>query len=203
MRPSARITCLIAYILLAMPLAAGAVVEPKTQTEYPDQITVSSEQGDVVLNATGAGLREKTFLKVDIYTIVSYVDAGATLEGEPGAALCALDAPKRIQMDLRRGFSRDKLINAFIQGIEKNLDDTTGIVNEMETFQAYFTRDAQDGDLIVFDYCPRKGLTTILNGEVTGVIENFDFVQAMWTVWFGEKPANGGLKTALLSKITD
>jgi len=203
MRPSAKITYLIAYVLLAMPLAAGAVIEPKTQTEYPDEITVATEQGDVVMKATGAGLREKTFLKVDVYTIVSYVDAGAALEGEPGVALCALDAPKRIQLDLRRGFSRDKLINAFIGGIEKNMDDTTGIMTEMETFQAYFTRDAQDGDLIVFDYCPRKGLTTILNGEVTGVIDNFDFVQAMWSVWFGGKPANGGLKKALLSKLSD
>ena len=36
-----------------------------------------------------------------------------------------------------------------------------------------------------------------------GVIENFDFVQAMWTVWFGGKPANGGLKKALLAELGD
>ncbi|MBU0741205.1 chalcone isomerase family protein [bacterium] len=202
MRPSSGISSLFALLLLLLPLAAGAVVEPKTLTEYPDQITVESDQGDVVMKVTGAGLREKTFLKVDVYTIASYVDNGATLEGEPGVALCALDAPKRIQMDLRRGFSRDKLINAFIEGIEKNVEDTSGIADDMETFKAYFTRDAQDGDLIIFDYCPLKGLTTILNGEITGVIDNFDFVKAMWTVWFGEKPANNGLKQALLSQIT-
>ena len=203
MRPLTRLSILFALLLLMLPLAAGAVVEPKTQTEYPDEITVESGQGDVVLKVTGTGLREKTFLKVDVYTIVSYVDGNAALEGEPGVAICALNAPKRIQMDLRRGFSRDKLINAFVGGIEKNLDDTSGIADEMETFKSYFTRDAQDGDMIIFDFCPQKGLTTILNGEVTGVIENFDFVQAMWTVWFGEKPANGGLKKALLSQITE
>ncbi len=203
MKTLTRLSVLIILALLALPMAANALVEPKTGTEYPDQVTIETAQGDMVLKATGVGLREKTFLKVDVYTIVSYVDADVSFEGDFGEALCALNAPKRIQLDLRRGFSRDKLINAFIGGIEKNCDDTSGIAADMETFKAYFTRDAEDGDLIIFDYCPVKGLTTTLNGEVSGVIENFDFVQAMWTVWFGGKPANGGLKKALLAELGD
>jgi len=203
MKPLTRFSSLIILAFLVLPLAANALVEPKTGTEYPDQVTIETAQGDKVLKATGVGLREKTFLKVDVYTIVSYMDADASLEGDLGEALCTLKAPKRIQMDLRRGFSRDKLINAFVGGIEKNMGDTSGITADMETFQAYFTRDAEDGDLIIFDYCPVKGLTTTLNGEVSGVIENFDFVQAMWTVWFGDKPANGGLKKALLAELSD
>ncbi len=202
MRPTNRLAGLTMLAMLALPLAALALTEPKTGVDYPDQVTVQTAEGEVVLKATGVGLREKTFMKVDVYTIVSYMFADAELAGDDaGLALCALKAPKRIQMDLRRGFSRDKLINAFIKGIEKNVEDTSGIAADMETFQAYFTRDAEDGDLIIFDYCPAKGLTTTLNGEVAGVIENFDFVQAMWTVWFGEKPANGGLKKALLAAL--
>ncbi|MBC8426137.1 chalcone isomerase family protein [bacterium] len=203
MRPSFRLAGLLASLLLALPLAANAVVEPKTQTEYPDEITVSDDEGSVVMKATGVGLREKTFMKVDVYTIVSYVDGGATLDDEPGLALCALKAPKRIQMDLRRSFSREKLVNSFTAGIEKNVDDTSGITTEMDTFLSYFTRDAEDGDRIIFDYCPQRGLSTKVNDEVMGVIENFDFVEAMWMVWFGEKPTNGGLKKALLAQVTD
>lgn len=202
MRPMNRLAGLIMLLpLLALPLVAQAVTEPKTGVEYPDQITVESAQGEVVLKATGVGLREKTFMKVDVYTIVSYMDADAVLEGDPGEALCALEAPKRIRMDLRRGFSRDKLVNSFVEGIEKNVGDTSPIEAEMETFLAYFTRDAQDGDLIIFDYCPVTGLTTTLNGEELGTIETFEFVRAMWSVWFGEKPTNGGLKKALLSAL--
>ena len=33
--------------------------------------------------------------------------------------------------------------------IEKNYDDTSAFDADMETFQAYFTRDAQEGDIIV------------------------------------------------------
>ena len=191
---------------VALPLAAMAVVESKTGTEYPDEITVETAGGSAELKATGVGLREKTFMKVDVYTIVSYIPADATLAGEAkeaGLALIALDAPKRIQMDLRRGFSREKLINAFVDVIKKNYEDTSAIDDDMATFSAYFTRDAEEGDLIVFDYCPQKGLTTILNGEVTGVIENFAFTRALWTVWFGEKPANKGLREDLLAEVLE
>ena len=201
MRTKYAMAGLIVLGLLALPLAASALTEPKTGVEYPDQITMETAQGEVVLKATGVGLREKTFMKVDVYTIVSYVAADVVLEDEPGVALCDLNAPKRIRMDLRRGFSREKLINAFIEGIDKNMDDTSAIAADMEVFKAYFTRDAQDGDLIIFDYSPVKGLTTELNGETMGVIDNAEFARAMWTVWFGKKPANGGLKKALLSAL--
>lgn len=187
--------------VLAIPATALGVVEEKTGFEYPDQITVEAGGHSLVLNATGVGLREKTVMKVDIYTIVSYVAQGVTLGGkDPGEALCDLRQPKRLQMDLRRSFSREKLINAFIEVIEKNIKDTSSFAADMEEFKGYFTRDAQDKDVIVFSYDPAVGLTTTLNGEVTGVIENFDFVRALWTVWFGKEPASGGLKEDLLAQ---
>lgn len=191
-----------ALVLLALPAVAWGITEQKTGTEYPDQVTVSVGDREVVMNATGVGLREKTFLKVDVYTIVSYVAEGAALgDATPGLSLCKLQQPKRLQMDLRRSFSREKLIGAFVDVIEKNYDDLSGIAVEMETFQGYFTRDAEDGDVIIFDYAPGIGLTTTLNGEVSGVIQNPDFAEALWTVWFGKKPANDGLKKDLLSVL--
>ncbi len=187
-------------LVLAWPMAASAVTEPKTETEYPDLITARCNGEDVELAATGVGLREKTFMKVDVYTIVSYAPAGADLGADKGAGLLALKAPKRLQMDLRRSFSREKLINAFVEVIEKNYDDMSAFAAEMETFKGYFTRDAQEGDVIVFDYCPGSGLTVMLNGEISGIIEKPAFCEALWTVWFGAKPADGGLKKALLGQ---
>ncbi len=192
---------LIVLVGLLLPLTAGAVTESKSGTEYPDEITVGDGEQSVNLVATGVGLREKSFLKVDVYTIVSYVHDQAQIEGDAGNAIVTMNSPKRLQMDLRRGFSRDKLINAFVEGIENNYDDLTPFAEDMEKFKAYFTRDAEDKDKIIFHYCPAVGLTTELNGESIGVIENFEFVKALWTVWFGKKPANGGLKKALLSEI--
>jgi chalcone isomerase-like protein len=192
---------LFSIALLVVPAIASAVVEPKSGTEYPDEITVGDGAQSVKLVATGVGLREKTFLKVDVYTIVSYIQENAELGDEAAMGIVSLNGPKRLQLDLRRGFSRDKLIAAFIEGIEANYDDLTGIAADMETFQGYFTRDAEENDKIIFHFCPAVGLTTELNGEEVGVIENVEFAQALWTVWFGEKPANKNLKKALMAEI--
>jgi hypothetical protein len=189
---------LLVALALAVPVVCLAITEPKTKTEYPDQLTA----GDATLVTTGVGLREKTFAKVDVYVIVSYVAEGTDLGDDPGRGLRTADVPKRIQMDLRRGFSRKKLIDAFESVIKKNYDDRSAFAADMETFFAYFDRDAEDRDQIIFDYVPGQGLTTTLNGEVKGTIDNLAFVEALWTVWFGEKPASGGLKKDLLKAIS-
>ena len=201
MSKSLRTISLIAFVMMILPLAASAVVEPKTKTEYPDTATIEAGGAKHELIATGVGLREKTLLKVDVYTIVSYVAAGTTLADDKGVSLLTVDAPKQLRMDLRRGFSREKLIKSFQEVIEKNYDDTSAFAAEMETFFGYFVNDAQENDVLIFTYAPGQGLTTNLNGEEKGVIANFSFTQALWTVWFGEKPANGGLKKALLSEL--
>lgn len=190
--------------LLALPTLAGAVVEEKSGVEYPDEITVGEAPDTVTLVATGVGLREKTIMKVDVYTIVSYVAADAALAGDDlGIALLEYDGVKQIRMDLRRSFSRDKLVKAFSSVIDKNYEDQSAFAAENDIFFGYFDRDAEDGDVLVFTYVPGTGLRTTLNGEEKGTITNFEFVKALWTVWFGEKPANGGLKKKLLAEIGD
>ncbi len=201
MKRSVLSALILALVLLALPLVAGAVVEPKTETEYPDQVTLTVDGQDVALKTTGVGLREKTFMKVDVYTIVSYVSADADLGEDPGTTLRSIQAPKRIQMNLRRGFSREKLVNSFKEVIEKNYDDLDAFAADMESFFGFFDRDAEENDILIFDYVPGLGLSTTLNGEVKDTIANPAFTEALWTVWFGKKPADGGLKKALLSAL--
>ena len=187
--------------LLLLPAVAGAITEEKSGVTYEDEITVEHAGETTTLVATGVALREKTFLKVDVYTIVSWVDASVGLGPEPARTLRAVAAPKRIQMDLRRSFSRDKLVDSMVESIEKNYEDTSAFAADLEAFTAYFDRDAQEGDRIVFDYAPASGLTTELNGEVRGVIENAAFVEALWSVWFGEKPVSGDMRDELLAAV--
>jgi hypothetical protein len=196
-----RIVSLALLVLLTLPLLASAMVEPDSKREYPDQIAVGEGDAGYTLVGTGVALREKTFLKVDVYIIASYVCSKATFSGDKAAELLALDGNKRLVMDLTRGFSAEKLKNAFAEVIDKNYDDKSAFEADLEGFLAYFTKDAEEGDNLVFDYQPQVGLTTVLNGETKGVIKNFDFVKALWTVWFGEKPANGGMKKALVANI--
>jgi hypothetical protein len=196
------VSVLCAFLLGVSSSIAGTVVEPNTGMEYPDEITIETPSAHYTLKATGVGIREKTIFKVNVYVIVSYIESAVTLQGDLGEAIINLDAAKRLQMDLVRGFSRDKLINAFREVIDKNYSDNSAFAADMDIFFAYFDRDARDKDQIIFEYLPGQGLTTSLNGEVKGVITNFAFTRALWTVWFGEKPASDGLKRDLLAAIT-
>jgi len=124
------------------------------------------------------------------------------LKGEDmGVALMEGKFCKQLQMDLLRGFSREKLVNAFKDVIEESYEDTSAFDSDMETFFGYFTRDAEENDIILLNYNPMDGLVTTLNGEVKGTIENFEFVKALWSVWFGEVCASDDLKEALLSAL--
>jgi hypothetical protein len=196
-----RTISLIALVVAIFPLTAGAIIEPDTETEYPDQTTIEAGSTTHNLTVTGVGLREKTFLKVDVYTIVSYVAAGTALTDDKGISLLQADVAKQLRMDMRRGFSCEKLTNSFKDVIEDNFDDTSAFAADMETFFGYFTDDAQENDILIFTYLPGVGLTTNLNGTEKGVIANQAFSQALWTVWFGEEPASGGLKEDLLGAL--
>jgi hypothetical protein len=187
--------------LLLVPALALAITEPESGMQYPDTVTATVAGKSVTMTATGVALREKTFLGVDVYTIVSYVDATADLGDDPAASLRTIDAARRLQMDLRRGFGRDKLVDSFSSVIEKNYDDLSPFAADMATFLAYFDRDAQEDDRIVFEYLPGVGLVTTLNGEVLGTIENPAFTTALWTVWFGDEPADEGMREDLLSAL--
>ncbi len=196
-----RFASLLALVVLMMPWTAGAIVEPETEMEYDDTVTIETDGASHTLAVTGVGLREKTFMKVNVYVIVSYVAEGTELKGDLGVSLLELDAPKMIRMDLVRGFSREKLVNAFKDVIEENYEDQSAFAADMETFFAYFKKDAEEEDILIFTYIPGTGLNTVLNGEDQGLITNFEFVKALWTVWFGEDPASNGLKEDLLAKV--
>ena len=201
MSPFSRFVGVALLLAMLAPVLASAIVEPKTKTEYPDEIELTVGDVTYQLQATGVALREKTFLKVDVYTIVSYAPADLALDGDdPGVALARADVPKRLQMDLTRGFSAEKLKNSFSEAIEENFDDTSAFAGDMDTFLAYWTRDAEEGDELIFDYYPGVGLTTWLNGQVMGVIDNPAFAVALWSVWFGKEPASDDMKEALLSR---
>lgn len=191
----------LTLLLLPAPVAM-ALTEPKTGVEYPDSVVVVTPTGEHTLAATGAGLREKTFLKADVYTIVSYIDASAAIDTTPALAILELDAPKRLQMDIRRHVPQKKLESALTRAIAANVDDVGAVADDLAAFFAYFPGDAREGDRVVFDYLPEVGLTTCLNGEVKGVIANKAFAKALWSVWFGRSPEDDHLVRALVSRLT-
>ena len=150
-----RILLLALALLILLPTAASAIVEKKSETEFPDEVSETVDGESYTMVATGVALREKTMLKVDVYAIVSYLDATATLEGDKAAALITIQSPKQRQMEIRRGWSRDKLAKSFTDIIDKNYDDASPLADALVIFRVYFEKDAEDGDeLMTFAFRP-------------------------------------------------
>jgi hypothetical protein len=59
--------------------------------------------------------------------------------------------------------------------------------------------EGKKGDLINFDYTPEGGTRISVNGQAKGnAIPGEDFYSAVLRIWLGDKPADAGLKKALL-----
>ncbi|MFN3862636.1 MAG: chalcone isomerase family protein, partial [Roseateles sp.] len=60
-------------------------------------------------------------------------------------------------------------------------------------------KQLNSGDSFSVDYVPGIGSTVLLNGKAIGeTIKEPEFFSALLRIWLGDKPADDGLKDALL-----
>ena len=178
----------VLFCLCVSPLSA-AEIEGVT---VPEQAVVDGEP----LQLNGAGVRSKFFM--DIYVGALYlprltVSAAEAIAGE---------MPKRVTMHvLYDSIARDKLTDGWTSGFRKN-QTKVGLARlqaRLDRFNAMFA-DARRGDLLVFDFLADGSTVVIQQGKEAGRIAGADFQQALLMVWLGEKPADQGLKKAMLGQ---
>src|SRR5262249_48725361 len=99
--------------MLAAILAAGSIeAGTLAGVTLPDQITVDSKT--LVLN--GIGLREATWLKVDVYVAGLYLE---TKSSDP-EAIIGSEQTKRLVMRFVRAVDRAALLKGWNEGFEKS-----------------------------------------------------------------------------------
>ena len=95
----------------------------------------------------------------------------------------------------------DAIREAWRDGFGANSAATLPQLKErLERFSGWFDADLLKGEQVVLTYLPGQGTEVAVQGKVRGVIEGADFMRALWSVWLGEKPADGGLKKGMLGK---
>jgi hypothetical protein len=183
-----------AGVLVLCPGLKAAPAAEVSGVTLPETVTVGSEDGRVLLN--GAGVRKKLFVKV-------YVGA-LYLNEKVHSAEEVLDnsGPKRIVMHfLYKELGSEKLVQAWEDGFSANQGAAAmeALRDRLEKFNGLFPA-VHSGDAIELDILPGKGTVVSLNGAERGVVEGEDFSRALLEVWLGAKPADKGLKKALLGK---
>lgn len=152
--------------------------------------------GDVELVLNGAGTRTRLVFKV--YVGALYLQQKRSTPD----AVWADAGAKRVALHLLRDVSPEQLFSALNDGLKANHtpDQWAKIESQTREFEAIFKKvqSAKTGDVIWIDFTPGAGTQVAINGEVKGSIAGAAFYTALLRVWLGDKPAEAGLKKALL-----
>src|SRR2546425_11565970 len=128
MRFGAASPWLLVAIHVAVPAAAGELAG----VTLPDQITLDSKT--LVLN--GMGVREATWLKVDVYVAGLYLE---TKSSDP-EAIVRSEQTKRLVMRFVRSVDRDALLKGWREGFEKSAGPSAAALRDrIATFESWVT----------------------------------------------------------------
>jgi hypothetical protein len=181
----------VALLLAAFPAAATEIAGVKVA----DSIDVEGKT--LVLN--GAGIRTKTFLKVKVYVGALYLPQKST----DAAAVVALDAPKVLRLTLLRDVDKASMLTAFRDGIESNSPgQAAALAPRLKEVEDGFPPEFKEKQVLVVRWVPGQGTTVGVEGEKGVTIAGKDFADAIFRIWLGPKPTDGGLedlKEALLA----
>ncbi len=190
MKKLVRLLVLLSGVVLLMMLNANVSAREIADVKLSEQISVEAQS--LVLN--GAGIRTKFFFKI-------YVGALYLPEKQSDATkILKKSTANRIVMHfLYDEVEKKKLVDAWIEGFEDNVDDKTfsALNDRLQKFNGMFS-DLHKGDVVLLDFIPQTGTRVTIKGEVKGNIAGKDFNQALLSVWLGEEPVTDELKDAML-----
>lgn len=180
-------------------LASALVLSASAMAVDIDGVKVdeTADVGGSKLQLNGAGIRTKVIFKV-------YV-AGVYLPQKTTSAQDAIagPGPKRIALTFLRNLEGSDMSKAFAEGIEANSSaaDLAKMQPHIARVNALFAahKELKKGESVLIDLVPGGSVVFTINGKAAGEpIKDADFYAALMRIWFGDKPADGKLKTALL-----
>ena len=180
-----------ALLLAALPASALEVAGVKVAESLP------VDGKTLVLN--GAGVRTKTIFAVKVYVGALYVTQRST----DAAAIVALDAPKVLRLTLLRDVDKDDHALRLPRRHREQLARPVGGAGpEAEAGRDLVPAGVQGEAGPRRRLRPGQGTTIGVEGGKTITVEGKDFADALFRIWLGPKPTDGGLedlKAALLS----
>lgn len=151
----------------------------------------------LVLN--GAGIRRATVLNVHVYVAGLYLPRPT----RDVTQILEQSQPKEIALHFVRDVSRDDMLDAIRDGMNKNAGPNQAEAKKhMQSFASYLPA-LKSGTLLTLSYAPGKGLEVRQNDKLLGVEKDPDFAELLFRVWLGPKPPDSDLKSGLLGAKCD
>ncbi|HEY1252847.1 MAG TPA: chalcone isomerase family protein [Thermoanaerobaculia bacterium] len=176
---------------LAVLLFAAAGALPAADVagvQVPETVTAEGK----TLKLNGAGLRKKLLFKV--YVAALYLETPS----KDGAAVVSSSEVKSMRLSILRSLKGSQVGEAISEGFERNSKDQLPKLQDRLKKLEQMIPDVKEGDEIVFNAVPDKGVHVTVRGTDRGTIEGRDFADALFSVWLGPNPVQEDLKKALL-----
>jgi Chalcone isomerase-like len=157
--------------------------------KLPDQVTVAGKS----LKLNGAGLRQATILKINVYAAGLYLENSSS----DGEAIANSDQTKSIEMVLMRDVTAKQMAEAFSEGFEKNCVAGCAELKPNITKLQGFLKDMKKGDSMAFHFSS-AGVDVMIRGQKVGSVGDKAFSHQLIRCWIGKNPPNAGLKEGLL-----
>lgn len=176
--------------LLAVFSSGAALGKECKGISFPDQTKV----GDANLVLNGLGLRQATFLKVNVYVAALYVAKASTNAAE----ILGSGAPSQAVLQFMRDVGVDDLRKGWDEGFAKNSGAQLPALKERIAMLNGWMVDMKSGQRLVFTHIPGTGVQVSVNGAMKGTIKGDDFGKALLSIWLGAEPPNPEIKAGLL-----
>lgn len=182
-------------LISSFAILITALALPTTKVSAAD-LPRSLDVGQSELALNGWGVRQKSFVKLyvgGLYLTTPSGDAESIINADEAMA---------IRIEITSGFvSQAKMAAALNEGFQNSTNGRTAALRkEIEQFQACFADDITKGDEFSIVYLPSVGVVVSKNGRQKGVIEGLAFKKALFGIWLGDRPADEGLKNAMLAQ---
>ncbi|MEY2579550.1 MAG: hypothetical protein QOI49_2374 [Verrucomicrobiota bacterium] len=157
--------------------------------KLPDQVSVAGKS----LKLNGAGLRQATILKVNVYAAGLYLEKPS---GD-GEAIANSDQAKSIDMVFMRDVSAKQMAEAFGEGFEKNCTAGCAELKPHLSKLQGLLKDMKKGETMSVRFLA-DGVDLMIRGQKAGSVGDKAFSHQLIRCWIGKNPPNSGLKEGLL-----
>ena len=183
----------LAIFLVALAATAGsAEAGRRAGVTMAETATIGGTQ----LHLNGMGLREATWLRVDVYVAGLYVEHVSSSPAE----LIAANEMKMLVLRFVRDVDHGDIVDAWNEGFRKNATVPLAQLKPMIAQLNAWMPSFEKGDTLTFLYVPGKGVAVDINYVRKGVIGDADFARSLFSIWLGPNPPNSGLKIGLVGK---
>jgi len=158
--------------------------------ELPNSVEIESVKADI----NGAGIREKFW--IDLYAGALYV----TDKTSDANQVIKANQPMGIKIHIvSRLISSKKMKDAVEEGFQNSTQkNTKPLRGKIDKFISFFKDEIVKHDIFDIFYHPDVGVKVYKNDELKGIIKGTKFKEALFGIWFCDKPADDDLKEDML-----